>query len=49
VSAYGDAGVSDPGIPVELRGTVFTLMLVFMGTLVIAYIYAWRKGVFRWR
>ncbi len=44
VSAYSDAG-----IPAELRDTVFALMLVFMGTLAIAYIYAWRKGVFRWR
>jgi NADH-quinone oxidoreductase subunit A len=44
VSAYSDAG-----IPAELRDTVFTLMLVFMGTLAIAYVYAWRKGVFRWR
>ena len=34
---------------IELRGTVFGVMLVFMATLVIAYIYAWRKGVFRWR
>jgi NADH-quinone oxidoreductase subunit A len=39
----------DGGIPIELRGTVFAVMLVFMATLVIAYIYAWRKGVFRWR
>ena len=38
-----------PGIPTELTGTVFSVMLVFMGTLVIAYAYAWRKGVFRWR
>ena len=51
VSAYLD----DPmradqlGVPVELRGTVFAVMLVFMATLAIAYIYAWRKGVFRWR
>jgi NADH-quinone oxidoreductase subunit A len=44
VSAYVDIG-----IPVELRGTVFAVMLVFMATLGIAYIYAWRKGVFRWR
>ena len=44
VSAYVDTG-----IPAELRGTVFAVMLVFMATLVIAYIYAWRKGVFRWR
>src|SRR5438034_9921884 len=43
------AAYSDGGIPVELRGTVFCIMLSFMATLVIAYIYAWRKGVFRWR
>jgi NADH-quinone oxidoreductase subunit A len=46
VSAYVPAG---NGIPVELRGTVFAVMMVFMATLGIAYIYAWRKGVFRWR
>jgi NADH-quinone oxidoreductase subunit A len=44
VSAY-----SEGGIPVGLKDTVFVVMLVFMATLVIAYIYAWRKGVFRWR
>jgi len=44
VSAYVD-GV----IPHELSDTVFAVMLVFMGTLTIAYVYAWRKGVFRWR
>jgi len=49
VSAYVDGGASAPGIPVELRGTVFGIMLVFIATLVIAYIYAWRKGVFKWR
>jgi NADH-quinone oxidoreductase subunit A len=45
VTAYATEG----GIPAELRGTVFGVMLVFMATLVVAYIYAWRKGVFRWR
>jgi NADH-quinone oxidoreductase subunit A len=40
---------TNTGIPPALRGTVFAVMLVFMATLVIAYIYAWRKGVFRWR
>jgi len=45
VSAYLDEG----GVPPELRRTVFCVMLVFMGTLAIAYVYAWRKGVFRWR
>jgi NADH-quinone oxidoreductase subunit A len=44
VSAYEDAGV-----PAGLRDTVYGVMLVFMGTLAIAFVYAWRKGVFRWR
>src|SRR5262245_43235430 len=43
-SAYVEAGIPD-----GLRELVFALMLSFMSTLVIAYIYAWRKGVFRWR
>lgn len=45
VAAYLDDG----GVPAELRRSVFVVMLVFMGTLAIAYVYAWRKGVFRWR
>jgi NADH-quinone oxidoreductase subunit A len=50
VTAYSTWGnPPQPNIPQELRGTVFAVMLVFMATLVIAYIYAWRKGVFRWR
>ena len=44
VSAYEDAGV-----PANLRDTVYGVMLVFMATLAIAFVYAWRKGVFRWR
>ncbi|MFN9718674.1 MAG: NADH-quinone oxidoreductase subunit A [Planctomycetota bacterium] len=44
VSAY-----SDLGIPPELRDTVFGVMLIFMATLALAWVYAWRKGVFRWR
>jgi NADH:ubiquinone oxidoreductase subunit 3 (subunit A) len=28
---------------------VFVEMLVFMATLAVAYVYAWRKGVFQWR
>lgn len=46
VAAYLDDG---GGVPADLRRTVFGVMLVFMGTLAIAYVYAWRKGVFRWR
>ena len=50
VSAYlVDATARDVGVPVELRGTVYGVMLVFMATLAIAYVYAWRKGVFKWR
>jgi len=44
VSAYrGD------GLPVELRTPVYFVMLVFLATLAIAFVYAWRKGVFKWR
>lgn len=42
-------GHASPGIPLELRGTVFGVMVVFIATLAIAYVYAWRKGVFKWR
>lgn len=51
VSAYIDDGspANLVGVPEDLRGTVFAVMLVFMATLAIAYIYAWRKGVFKWR
>lgn len=45
VSAYVDVA----GVPEGLRGTIFAVMLVFMATLAIAYVYAWRKGVFKWR
>jgi NADH-quinone oxidoreductase subunit A len=46
VAAYRDAG---PGIPQELQGIVFLEVLLFLGTLVLGYWYAWRKGVFQWR
>ncbi|HEY0984860.1 MULTISPECIES: NADH-quinone oxidoreductase subunit A [unclassified Schlesneria] len=51
VAGYLDdsTGANPVGVPVELRGTVFGVMLVFMSTLAIAYVYAWRKGVFKWR
>jgi NADH-quinone oxidoreductase subunit A len=45
VSAYADEG----GVPKSQRGDVFWVMIVFIVTLMIPYIYAWRKGVFRWR
>ena len=50
VAAYiDDSAFEGLGVPLALRPTVFGVMLVFMGTLAIAYIYAWRKGVFKWR
>jgi NADH-quinone oxidoreductase subunit A len=45
VIAYSDA----LGLPAEFRGPVFWSVLIFLGLLVIAYAYDWRKGVFRWR
>jgi NADH-quinone oxidoreductase subunit A len=45
VSAYPAGRV----LPSELSGPVFGVMFVFLATLGIAYAYAWRKGVFRWR
>jgi NADH-quinone oxidoreductase subunit A len=46
---WAASAYTEGGIPVELRGIVYVVMLSFMSTLVIGYIYAWRKGVFRWR
>ena len=46
-SAYIDIG--EGGLPAELRNTMFGIMIVFMATLAIAYVYAWKKGVFKWR
>jgi NADH-quinone oxidoreductase subunit A len=36
-------------LPEEFRWVVFWEVLVFLATLVVAYLYAWRRGVFRWR
>ncbi len=48
--AYPDDFDSFPGL---LRGwvlgPVFWEVLIFLATLVVAYVYAWRKGVFKWR
>jgi NADH-quinone oxidoreductase subunit A len=37
------------GIPATLRGPVFWCVITFIVLLLIAYIYDWRKGVFKWR
>jgi NADH-quinone oxidoreductase subunit A len=39
----------EPLLPAELRRIVFWEIIVFIATLLVAYIYAWRKGVFQWR
>lgn len=45
VIAYRDP----PVLPGGLRGLVFAEILLFLLTLVVAYVYAWRRGVFQWR
>ncbi|MFO0808286.1 MAG: NADH-quinone oxidoreductase subunit A [Gemmataceae bacterium] len=34
---------------VEFGALVFAEVLVFLASLAVAYVYAWRKGVFQWR
>ncbi len=36
-------------LPAAFRGVVFWEVLIFLATVVVAYVYAWRRGVFRWR
>ncbi len=44
------ASAAAPGLlPAVLKGPVFWEMLIFLVTLAVAYVYAWRKGVFKWR
>jgi NADH-quinone oxidoreductase subunit A len=43
------AGEPPSVLPVEVHWLVFWEVLVFLLTVVVAYIYAWRRGVFRWR
>jgi NADH-quinone oxidoreductase subunit A len=45
VIAYNDA----LGLPPGLADAIFWSVLVFLAVLVLAYVYDWRKGVFRWR
>jgi NADH-quinone oxidoreductase subunit A len=45
VAAYRD----EPWLPVEMGHAVFWAVLVFIGLLFVAYLYDWKKGVFRWR
>jgi NADH:ubiquinone oxidoreductase subunit 3 (subunit A) len=47
VAAYQEGDLAL--IPDALRGPVFWEVLVFLATLALGYVYAWRKGVFKWR
>jgi NADH-quinone oxidoreductase subunit A len=47
VIAYADGG--DPTWKNVFGAVVFVEILVFLATLAIAYVYAWKKGVFQWR
>ena len=38
-----------PMIPVELKLHVFLCVLTFIALLFLAYLYDWKKGVFKWR
>jgi NADH-quinone oxidoreductase subunit A len=45
VAAYRDGG----SLLNDFKNIVFWEVLVFLATLVVGYVYAWRKGVFKWR
>jgi NADH-quinone oxidoreductase subunit A len=45
VVAYRDM----PLLPAEFSWPVFWEVMVFLVTLALGYVYAWREGVFRWR
>jgi NADH:ubiquinone oxidoreductase subunit 3 (subunit A) len=47
VIAFGDGGSS--AWKTAFGGIVFVEILIFLATLGIAYVYAWRKKVFEWR
>jgi len=47
VAAYGQP--NDPLLSGQFQTIVFWEVIVFLVTLAVAYVYAWRKGVFTWR
>ena len=50
-AAYSEGTIafSAPDGQPDFRTVVFIEVLAFLATVVVAYIYAWRKGVFQWR
>jgi len=49
VTAYQDPAIADPAWRLAFGRIVFVEIIVFVFALAVAYIYAWRKGVFKWR
>lgn len=49
VSAYGFEANGNSIMAPGLQNALFGVMLFFLATLAIAYVYAWRRGVFKWR
>src|SRR5215510_8342227 len=47
VVAYSDG--AEPGWRDAFGRLVFWEVIVFLASLAVGYVYAWRKGVFRWR
>jgi NADH:ubiquinone oxidoreductase subunit 3 (subunit A) len=47
VAAYGRP--DDPLLSAQFSDLVFWEVIVFLVTLAVAYVYAWRKEVFKWR
>ena len=47
-ASYQSAG-DGTVLPGPVRDLVFWEVLAFLVTVVVAYVYAWRRGVFRWR
>jgi NADH-quinone oxidoreductase subunit A len=44
-ASYHGGGI----LPDAFRTLVFWEVLLFLATVVVAYLYAWRRGVFKWR
>ncbi len=49
VVAYSADPSPEAGLPPVLRSQVFWCVLTFILLLFVAYVYDWRKGVFKWR
>ncbi len=48
-ASHQNVGEGQTVLPGPIKGVVFWEVLAFLVTVVVAYVYAWRRGVFRWR